>query len=258
MFPTLIELGPIAMPTYGVLLVIGLTLGLLTARARANAAGLAGDRALDLGLWVMLWGLVGSKLLLVITEPGYLSSWRSALGLVRAGGVFYGGLLGALAAAAVLLRRWREPALPMIDVLVPSVALGHFFGRLGCFAAGCCYGSAACGHCLSVTFSDPRAADLSGTPLHLPLHPVQLYEAGFNLVNYLLLAWLFRRRLRPGTVLAVYLITYGAARFALELLRGDPDRGFVLGGVLSTSQLIAALLVPAGLGLLVWLRRQRE
>ena len=257
MHPTLIDLGFFALPTYGVLLVVGLTLGLLTARSRANATGLPGDRVLDLGLWVVLWGLVGSKVLLVLTEPGYLSSWRSVLGLVRAGGVFYGGLLGAMAAAAVLLHRWRLPALPLVDALVPSVALGHFFGRLGCFAAGCCYGS-ACGHCLSVTFSDAKAAELSGTPLHLPLHPVQVYEAGFNLLNYLLLAWLFRRRLRPGAVLAVYLITYGVARFGLEFLRGDPDRGFVLGGLFSTSQLIAALLVPAGLGLLVWVRRHRE
>ena len=256
MLPILIDLGFLALPTYGVLLVLGLGLGLLTARARANAAGLPGERVLDLGLWVVLWGLLGSKVLLVLTEPGYLGSWRSAMGLIRAGGVFYGGLLGALVAAVVLVRRWRLSPLPLMDALAPSVALGHFFGRLGCFAAGCCYGS-ACQHCVSVTYSNPQAAEISGTPLGLPVHPTQLYEAAFNLVNYLLLAWLFRRRLRPGSVLAVYLVTYGVARFALEFFRGDPDRGFVLGGILSTSQLIAALMVPAGLTLLAWVQSRR-
>ncbi|MFH1178076.1 MAG: prolipoprotein diacylglyceryl transferase family protein, partial [Acidobacteriota bacterium] len=86
------------------------------------------------------------------------------------------------------------------------------------------------------------------------LHPSQLYEAAFNLTNYLFLAGLFRRRPRAGTVLGAYLVTYGVGRFLLEYLRGDPDRGFVLGGVLSTSQAIAAGLVVAGIGLLAWLQ----
>lgn len=251
MHPFLVDLGFFQLPTYGVLLVIGIGLGLYLARRRAVTVGIDGDRVFDLALWVVLWGLAGSKLLLIITEPAYLSSLRSAVGLLRAGGVFYGGLIGALLAAVVLLRRYKLPFLPVTDVLVPSLALGHFFGRLGCFSAGCCYG-AACEQPWAVVFSSEAAHELSGTPLHVPIHPTQLYEAAFNLANYAFLAWLFRRRLRPGTVLAAYLISYGIGRFVIEEFRGDLDRGFVLAGALSTSQAITLAMIPLGVGILLW------
>jgi phosphatidylglycerol:prolipoprotein diacylglycerol transferase len=253
--PVLIDLGFFKLPTYGVLLAIGLGLALWTARRRAFSVELPGDRVFDLGLWVIIWGLVGSKLLLVVTEPSYLTSREGLLGLLRAGGVFYGGLIGAIAAAAVLFRRYHLPFFPVVDVLSPSVALGHAIGRLGCFAAGCCYG-ASCSLPWAVTFTNPLAHEISGTPLGVPLHPSQLYEAIFNFANFAFLAWLFRRRPRHGTVFATYLVSYGTARFLLEFLRGDADRGFVLSGLLSTSQAIAAGMVALGLALLLVLRRR--
>ena len=252
MHPILVDLGFFAIPTYGFLLAVGLLLGLWTAERRAASVGLPQEKVAKLALWVVLWGLVGGKLLLVLTDPSYLRSLDGLLGLLRAGGVFYGGLLGALVAAVVLLRRLRLSFFPVADALAPSVALGHFFGRLGCFAAGCCYG-ASCQRPWAVVFRDPRASAISGTPLGVPLHPTQLYEATFNLANYLFLAWFFRRqgaRLH-GQVLGAYLVNYGVARFVIEFFRGDPDRGFVLGGFLSTSQAIALAMVPLGLWLLV-------
>jgi len=250
-FPVLIDLGFVQIPTYGALLVTGIALGLFLAARRASATGLPGERVADLGLWVALWGIFGAKALLVVTEPGYLSSLSGLWALFRAGGVFYGGFIAAVAAAVVLFRRYRLPFFPVADALAPSVALGHFFGRLGCFAAGCCYG-AHCSKPWAVVFTHPLAAQISGTPLGIPLHPTQLYEAAFNLANYAFLAWLYRRRPRAGTVLAAYLMAYGVARFVIEFFRGDPDRGFVLGGELSTSQAIAAAMVVIGLGVVVW------
>jgi phosphatidylglycerol:prolipoprotein diacylglycerol transferase len=254
--PVLIDLGFLEIPTYGVLLVTGITCGLLLARLRARSRGLDGDHIFDLGLWVALWGLVGSKVLLVITEPAYVTSVAGFVGLLRAGGVFYGGLIGALLAAIVLFRRYHLPLLPTLDVLAPSVALGHFFGRLGCFAAGCCYG-ASCHEPWAVTFSDLKAHQISGTPLGVPLHPTQLYEAAFNLANYGLLAWIFKRQPRAGTVIGAYLVVYGAGRFCIELLRGDPDRGFLLGGMVSTSQAIALVMIPLGIAVWVWAWRKK-
>jgi phosphatidylglycerol:prolipoprotein diacylglycerol transferase len=250
-WPVLIDLGFWEVPTYGLLLFTGIALGLWMASRRAGTVGLAGEKILDLGAWVVLWGLLGGKLFLVFTEPRHLSSLSALLGLFRAGGVFYGGLIGALVAAAVLMRRYRLPLFLTVDVLAPGVALGHFFGRLGCFAAGCCYGS----HCdlpWAVEFTHPKALEISGTPLGVPLHPVQLYEAAFNLANAVFLAWLFRRRPPAGSVLGAYLVTYGIGRFTIETFRGDADRGFLFGGALSTSQGIALLMVPLGLGLLAW------
>jgi phosphatidylglycerol:prolipoprotein diacylglycerol transferase len=254
--PQLIDLGFLAIPTYGVLLVTGIALGIWLAGRRATASGLPGERVADLAFWMVLWGLVGAKALLLVTSPSYLTSLENLWWLLRSGGVFYGGFIGAAIAAFVLLRRYRIPFRRAADALAPSLALGHAFGRLGCFAAGCCYG-AGCERPWAVTFTHPLAHSISGTPLHVPLHPVQLYEAAFNLANYALLAWLYRRRPAPGTVLATYLMTYGVGRFCIELFRGDADRGFVLGGMLSTSQAIAIAMVVVGAVLLIMAPRTK-
>jgi len=253
--PVLIDLGFFQVPTYGVLLYSGIILGIWLASRRAALVGLPGEKVMDLGAWVVLCGLAGSKLLLAITDPSYLSSLAGLWGLARAGGVFYGGLIGAIAAVVFLLRRYELPFFPIADVLAPSVALGHFFGRLGCFSAGCCYGR-ACSPAWGVVFTHRLAAEISGTPLGIPLIPTQLYEAAFNLANYGFLAWLFRRRLASGSVLGAYLVSYGIARFVIEFFRGDADRGFVLGGALSTSQAIAGVMVPLGIAILLWARRR--
>jgi phosphatidylglycerol:prolipoprotein diacylglycerol transferase len=258
MLPRLIDLGFFSIPTYGVLLVTGIALGIWTAGRRATAAGLPGEKVADLAFWVVLWGLVGAKALLIVTAPSYLTSLANLWWLLRSGGVFYGGLIGAIVAAYVLLRRYRIPFMPAADVLAPSVALGHFFGRLGCFSAGCCYG-AICHEPWGVVFTNPLAHSISGTPLGVPLHPTQLYEAALNIANYGFLAWLYRRRPRTGAVIASYLMVYGVGRFVIEFFRGDEDRGFVLGGALSTSQAIAIGMVLLGAAiLLVYPRLKRE
>ena len=257
MLPRLIDLGFIAIPTYGVLLVTGIALGIFLAGKRAASAGLPGEKVADLAFWVVLWGLLGAKVLLLVTEPSYLTSLTNLWWLLRSGGVFYGGFIGAVIAAFVLLHRYHIPFLRTADALAPSLALGHFFGRLGCFAAGCCYGT-ICPEPWGVTFTHPLAHSISGTPLGVPLHPTQLYEAALNLANYGFLAWLYRRQPRAGTVLAAYLMVYGVGRFVIEYFRGDADRGFVFGGMLSTSQAIAIAMVVVGAVLLAWSRRKKE
>ncbi len=257
MHPILVDFGFFELPTYGFLLVVGIGLALLLAARRADSVGLPGATVADVALWIVLWGLAGAKVLLLLTQPSMLTSLAGWWGLLRAGGVFYGGFIGAALAAVVLFRRHRLPFLAVADVLAPSLALGHVFGRLGCFAAGCCYG-ATCHAPWAVVFTDPAAATISGTPLGVPLHPTQLYEASFNLANYVFLAWLFHRRPPAGTVLGTYLLSYGLARFVIEFFRGDPDRGFLFGGAVSTSQAIAAVAVPAGIALVVWATRRRR
>jgi len=227
--PVLIDLGRFQLPTYGVLLVIAVGLGLWTLHRRASAAGLDADRILDLGLWVIVWALVGSKLALVLVEaPRYLHHPAELLGVIRAGGVFLGGLLAAILAGAVLIRRYGLPFLPVADAAAPSVSLGQAIGRIGCLMAGCCWGG-RCDLPWAITYTDPR----------------------FNFTLYLLLAWLYRRRPPTGRVFAAYLLLYGMGRFLLEYTRGDAERGFVLGGLLSTSQAISIGLVAAGAILLL-------
>jgi len=258
MHPILVDLGFYRVPSYGVLVATGVLLGLLTLKRRADRAGLDGTRLVDVGLWLVIWALVGAKGLLVLVElPRYLRDPADLIGLMRAGGVFLGGFAAAVAAGIVLFRRYHLPALATMDVIVPSVALGQAIGRLGCLLAGCCWGS-RCSLPWAVTYTDPAAASNVGTPLNVPLHPFPAYEALFDLALFLGLDLLYRRRPAAGRVFASYLLAYGAGRFLLEWVRGDAARGFVLAGALSTSQLIAAAMVVLGAALHVWITRRRR
>ncbi|HSL18708.1 MAG TPA: prolipoprotein diacylglyceryl transferase [Methylomirabilota bacterium] len=256
MHPILIDLGFYQLPTYGVLVAAAVLVALWTIYARAEGAGMDAPRVVDFALWLVVWALLGAKILLVVVEwRRYLSDPAQLLGLVRAGGVFLGGFIAAVAAAVILLRRYRLEALPTFDVIVPSLALGQAIGRVGCLMAGCCWGS-ACELPWAVTYSDPAAAANVGTPLHVALHPFPAYAALFNFSLFLVLSLLHRSRPAPGRVFATYLVLYGAGRFLLELTRGDAARGLYFDGLLSTSQLITAALVVVGIAMHWWIGRR--
>jgi phosphatidylglycerol:prolipoprotein diacylglycerol transferase len=178
-------------------------------------------------------------------------------GVIRAGGVFLGGFIAAVIAAAVLLRRYNLPTLPTFDVIAPSLAIGHAIGRIGCLMAGCCWG-ARCDLPWAITYTSELAAQRLGTPLHTGVHPFPVYSAIFNFSLYLVLAWIYKQRLAPGRVFATYLVLYGIGRFLLELTRGDQARQFVFGGLLSTSQFISIILILLGVGLHLWVSRRRN
>jgi phosphatidylglycerol:prolipoprotein diacylglycerol transferase len=168
--------------------------------------------------------------------------------------VFYGGLVLAFAVAMWYVRKNRLPVWPIADAIAPGIALGHVVGRFGCLLAGCCYGKPT-SLPWGITFTDPFAASNVGTPLHVALHPTQLYEAG---VEFLILVFLlgterFWRR-RAGWTFWVYILLYGISRFVIEIYRGDP-RGFTMG--FSTSQWISMVLVPLSLIMLVALGRRQ-
>ncbi len=258
MHPILIDFGFFQLPAYGVLMALGVMVGLFTIKLRANRSGLDGDRLVDLGLWVVIWALLGAKGLLVLVElPRYLGNPGQLFGLVRAGGVFLGGFIAAVVAGVILIRRYQLPGWRTMDVMVPSLALSHAIGRIGCLMAGCCWGR-VCDLPWAITYTDPRAAANVGTPLHIALHPFPAYAAIFNFALYGFLEWLYGRRLAPGRVFASYLMLYGVGRFVLEWTRGDEARGFVLSGLLSTSQFIGLVLFVLGLGVNLWISRHPE
>jgi len=257
MHPILIDFGFFQLPSYGVLLATAVVVALWTLRLRAVRAGMDGTRLVDFGLWLVIWALIGAKLLLVLVElPRYIRDPAAVFGTIRAGGVFLGGFVAAVVAAIILLRRYQLPALASFDVLSPSLALGHAIGRIGCLLAGCCWG-ASCDLPWAITYTNPIAAQNLGTPLGQSLHPFPIYSSLFNIGLYLLLAAYYKRRPASGRVFAMYLVLYGAARFLLEWTRGDAIRGFVFGGTLSTSQLISLALIFTGAGLQLWISRRK-
>jgi phosphatidylglycerol---prolipoprotein diacylglyceryl transferase len=247
-YPQLFHIGRFFLPTYGFLVATGVLLGLWISVRNSARQGIDPDKAWNFGILVVLAGIVGSKVLYVIYEWNHsYVTWRDifSLNTLQSGGVFSGGLIGALLAAAWYIRKEHLPALATCDAFAPGLAIGHAIGRLGCFAAGCCYGKPT--HAWwGVTFRNPVANQLVGTPLNEALEPTQLFEFAVELANFFLLMWMLKRKKFDGQVFGAYLVLYGVARFFIEFLRGDPGRGSVFGGVISGTQLIAIGLVLLG------------
>lgn len=253
MYPELFSVGPITVYSYGVLLAASYLLGLWLAMRRAKQWGLDPSRVLDLGIYIIIAALIGAKLLLLIVDFDQFSrSTADLLSLARSGGVFYGGLILAVGVAFWYVIKHRLPLWTTCDVFAPGIALGHVTGRLGCLAAGCCYGRPT-ELPWGITFTNPLAAANVGTPLGIPLHPTQIYEAGAEL---LILVFLLatERRGKPfaGRTFWGYMFLYAVSRYVIEIYRGDP-RGEVLG--ISTSQFISLILAPLSIVMLVWLSR---
>ena len=259
MFPRLFQIGSFYLPTYGLLVATGVLVGLWICVRNSEKQGINGDDAWNLGILVVLAGIVGAKVLFVINEWGYYSAHPRdifSLGVLQAGGVFSGGLIGALLMAAWYLRRHHMPALRTCDAFAPGLAFGHVLGRFGCFAAGCCYGKPT-NHYWGVVFTNPLANTISETPLNVRLEPTQLIEAAAEFFNFILLTWLLKRKKFDGQVFGSFMVLYGVERFFIEFLRGDNGRGEVFGGVMSGTQLISIFLVIGG-GLIWYLKSSHQ
>jgi len=241
----------IALPTYGVILAISFLAALWVALRQARRAGVEPGIITDLWIASLLSGVVGAKLLLYILEfDYYVAHPRAILTSLRSAGVFYGGLILAIAVCLIMIRRRGLSAWVIGDVLAPAIVLGQALGRWGCFAAGCCYGTPSSAP-WAVTFTDPRAREITGVPLGVALHPSQLYLSAADLAIFGILLAVAARKKFGGQVLLSYLILYPLARGTLEAFRGDP-RGEILG--LSTSQFISILVGAAGI--VMYLRRR--
>jgi phosphatidylglycerol:prolipoprotein diacylglycerol transferase len=252
MHPILFHIGDWPVYSYGVLLALAYLVALQLAVVRARRRGIDGAKIMDLGIYLIIAALVGAKLMLVLVDFRYFwAQPRELLSLVRAGGVFYGGLLAALGVAILLVRRYQLSIWLTADLFAPGIALGHVVGRLGCLLAGCCYGTPT-DVPWAITFTNPLASVNVGTPLGVPLHPTQLYDAGAELlILVLLLATEKRGRYFQGRTFWLYMLLYGVSRFIVEFFRGD-DRGIILG--VSTSQFVSILVVPIAIAMLIRLR----
>lgn len=257
MHPILAQAGPITIYTYGILVTVGVILGLLYARRQAERAGLPPREIWNLGVYMIFGALIVSKLWLVLSDWSYYAANpRDVFSLTtfESAGTFYGGLLGAIL-TVVLYVQWRKlPLLPVLDIAAAALPLSHAIGRLGCFAAGCCFGKPTTLP-WGVTFTNEMAERLAGTPLHTSLHPTQLYEAAAEFLNFLLLIWIGTRQRFSGQILAAYFMLYGAERGVIEFFRGDPGRTMMFQDRVSLMQIVSVGLILTGA--VLWRRGSR-
>jgi phosphatidylglycerol:prolipoprotein diacylglycerol transferase len=252
LWPTLFQWGGFSLQAYGLFVAMGFLTGLGLALQEARRQGIPGERILDLALVVLLSALIGSRLLYAlfhfrtyVQDPwAFFKVWEGGL-------VFFGGLIAALAVGFWYVRRAGLPLWQTADVVAPSVAVGQVFGRLGCLAAGCCFGRPA-DLPWAITFTQPQSL----APLGVPLHPTQLYEALAALILFGFLLFLRRNPRFPGQVMVVYLFWSGASRFFIEAFRGDYGANLI-GETWSPTRYLSALLVIFSLILGFYLIKKR-
>jgi len=237
MHPVLVRFGPLTIHTYGVLVAAGFLLGLALAVKQAKKEGIPQERIIDIGFYVLLAAIVGSRLFFVAVNAGhYLKHPLDIFKIWEGGLVFYGGLILALPSALWYIRKHHLDGWRITDIFAPSIAIGHAVGRIGCFAAGCCHGR-LCELPWAVTFHDPESLATTG----IPLHPTQLYESAGEFLNFLILITLRRYQSFKGQLFWTYIFLYSVLRFVVEFFRGDEARGYLFGGI-SVSQGISVIM----------------
>lgn len=253
MHPVLIKIGALSVHTYGFFMAVGFIAGILLAKNEAKRLGEDPNNIVDVSFYVLIAAIIGSRLFYVaINYDIFLKNPVEIFKIWKGGLVFYGGFIVAFIVAVIYLKKNKMPLWKTGDIVAPSLAIGHFFGRLGCFSAGCCYGK-SCELPWAVTFTHPQSL----APIGIPLHPTQLYSAAGNLIIFSLL-WSFRRKKKfDGQIFWLYVLLYGIVRSFVEIFRGD-FRGHFFFGIFSVSQVIGATMATIAIVMLIRLAKQKH
>ncbi|MBI2605760.1 MAG: prolipoprotein diacylglyceryl transferase [Deltaproteobacteria bacterium] len=244
MLPILFRIGDFPVHSYGVLIAAGFLLCVWLSKREAARIGLPGERIVDLGFWSLLVGMLGARILFIITRWSYFREYPLEMFYVWEGGlVFYGGPIVALPFHLWYCRKYALPVRKVLDLAAVAIPIAHAFGRLGCLSAGCCHGKATGGSWGIILNSELVEPHLRG----IPLHPTQIYEAASLFGLFFYLAWRRHRKKFDGELALTYVIAYSIIRSVIEIFRGDSIRGFVIDGWLSTSQFISVLAVVAAI-----------
>ena len=246
---------------YGSMLVLAFIGSTWLAAWRARREKLDPDVILDMAFWIFFTGLVGARLFYCIEYWGdQVKTVWDVVQYWKGGIVYYGGILGG-SLAFFVYRHFRPfPLRPYLDALAPAIMVGTFFGRLGCFLNGCCYGD-RCDLPWAVSFpmyspawdQQRNAGQIAAQAAHsLPVHPTQLYSSLDALVIFLLLTAFYPLRRRDGEVMGLLAVTYPITRFLIEFLRND-EPAFFAG--FTISQNISIVLLIVGVAYWLWLSR---
>ncbi len=251
MHPILIKWGILTIHTYGVMVAAGFLLAMIYAVKAGKDEGLGADIIYDLFFYALLFAILGARLLYVLINFSYYRFHPFEILYIWHGGlVFYGGFIAAVLAVYLRLRSYNLSVWLIADIAAPALVLAQAVGRFGCLAAGCCYG-AVCTLPFAIHFSDPQSL----APLHVSLHPTQMYHAAANGIIFMLLVLKRHRQSFVGQLAVFYLLLYPTGRFIIEFFRGDPRGGFWW---LSTSQWISLGVFTLGIVLYFYLSKSAD
>ena len=251
MHPIAFYFGSLPIRWYGVMMALAFLAGLWTATRRARLVNVSGDVIADVTLWLMAGSIIGARFVYVTTywKQEFAGGPFSEVFMIQHGGlVYYGGLIGATISGLGYLAWKKLPVWKIADIIAPSIALGSFFGRIGCLLNGCCYGR-ACDLPWAIHFPPDHETHGAG------VHPTEIYDGLLNLILYVFLAWLFRRKKFDGQIFATYLIIYAVFRSIAEYFRGDYPADHVHAG-LTSAQLVSVPIFVVGLTLAALLSRR--
>ncbi len=248
MHRTIVDLGPLAIRSYGVMLVVAFWLGIELSARTAKRRGLDANRILDMGLVVLVASLVGSRLLYVITHFSEYQQDRIGIFRVWEGGLtFYGGLIAGIGFGMAYLWRKGLPVLEVADIVAPQIALGIAIARIGCFLNGCCFGKESTLPWACVFPPDCQAGWVMAGKA---VHPTQIYSSIANVAIFLFLKRLLKRGHPRGTVFFSFLVLYGSWRFVIDYLRYY-ESGMYIGPVSITwNQIVSLVMLATGLALI--------
>lgn len=247
MFPTFYLLGK-TIPTYALMSLIGIFVCGIYICKKAKQKGYDENNFIIVLLLSSIGVFFGGHILYAITRFDLIiklfSNWNTYVHsfwdfiecakLICGGSVFYGGLIGGMIVGFIYCKKKHYNLSDYSDIIAPGIPLFHFFGRIGCFLGGCCYGiESSFGFTVHNNQLLPSVNDVQR-------FPVQLLESLLNLILFFILAYLLKKELLKGKLFATYLLSYSVIRFFDEFLRGDTYRGFLLG--LSTSQIISIVI----------------
>jgi phosphatidylglycerol:prolipoprotein diacylglycerol transferase len=253
MHPDLFEIPGLGLKihSYGLMMALGFLAGLAWIRHQSQKVQLSVAKMSDLAFLMIVTAIVGSRIAYAAVQWRYYLQHPLDFFKVWEGGlVFLGGLIACIVVAAWYLKKHRLPFWKVSDVFMPGVALGHAFGRFGCFLAGCCYGRLCeVNAWYGVTFPNKPG---SLAPPGAPLYPTQLMESGAEFIIFIFLAWKSRKKAFDGQIVLLYLILYSLVRIVIEVLRGDAERGYVIPDLLSTSQFLGILLIVFAVLMLIY------
>jgi phosphatidylglycerol:prolipoprotein diacylglycerol transferase len=255
MYPTLLEIGAFKVHSYGVLFALDFFLSVWFITSNAKKVDLDAEKQMDMAFWVFFLGMLGGRILFIITQFSYYMKNPGKMFAVWEGGfVFYGGLIMAAGVMYYHSKKYKFSLLDSYDLFAPAACIAHGFGRIGCFFAGCCYGVPT-DFPLGMKFSSNLIPE-EFRDVHI--HPTQLYAATALAGLFVLLLWVFKNRKWRGQVVVTYFGLYAIIRSLLETIRGDKSREFIIEDTLSTSQGISILFFMTAVGLYIKNRPQKS